>query len=253
MFFSRKNKKNKILKDKINQFINTFEDKLDTNVDLVNQKAKENVLNDRKIYNYLVKLAGLKQKKYFLPNDFNRIQSIFIDLREDKIEQAKDKMVRANNHTSFYSVNFDTFYDGLTFKYKNKLIEHYENIKAELLSKGFINPNFTSLWQDINNAGTISIDSIANINGTVNINGTINIDSVTNIDGTITISNADLIEAGFIPSGISSDGYNMYTYRDPSTDVLTTVTIDSNGHILDRQIYTPSYNLAKNLYKNLFE
>ena len=87
MFFSRKNKKNmhavsnavdnKVLKDKINQFIDTFEDKLDTNVDLVNQKAKENVLNDRKIYNYLVELAGLKQKKYILPNDFNNIQSIF--------------------------------------------------------------------------------------------------------------------------------------------------------------------------------
>ena len=233
MFFSRKNKKNKVLKDKINQFINTFEDKLDTNVDLVNQKAKENVLNDRKIYNYLVELAGLKQKKYILPNDFNNIQSIFIDLREDKVEQAKSKMVCINAHLVFYSTNFDTFYDGLTFKYKNKLIEHYENIKAELLSKGFIHPYFTS--------------------ASPSINGTMGIDSATYMGSGISISNTDLIEAGFIPSGRSSDGYNMYTYKDPSTDVLTTVTIDFNGHILDKQIYTPSYNLAQNLYEDLYK
>lgn len=243
MFFSRKNinnyvltttyKKNKVLKDKINQFIDTFEDKLDTNVDLVNQKAKENVLNDRKIYNYLVELAGLKQKKYILPNDFNNIQNIFIDLREDKVEQAKNKMICENAHSVFCSINFDTFYDGLTFKYKNKLIEHYKNIKAELLSKGFVNPYFTS--------------------ASPSINGTMGIDSATYIGSAISISNTDLIEAGFIPSGKSSNGCNMYTYRDPATDVLTTVTIDSNGQILDRQIYTPSYNLAKKIYKNLFE
>ena len=211
MFFSRKNKKNKILKDKINQFINTFEDKLDTNVDLVNQKAKENVLNDRKIYNYLVELAGLEQEKYILPNDFNDIQSIFIDLREDKIKQAKSKMVYTNTHSVFYSINFDTFYNGLTFKYKNKLIEHYKNIKNELLGKGWTYHNFT---------------------------GAIGIDSATNIGSAISISSADLIEAGFIPISRSSNGYSTYTYRNPKTDAIVTVTIDSNGHILDRQVYT---------------
>ena len=233
MFFSRKNKKNKILKDKINQFINTFEDKLDTNVDLVNQKAKENVLNDRKIYNYLVELAGLEREKYILPNDFNNIQSIFIDLREDKVKQAKSKMVCAITHSVFCNINFDTFYDGLIFKYKNKLIEHYKSIKNELFGKDFIRPYFTS--------------------ASPSINGTMGIGSATYMGSGISISNTDLIEAGFIPSGKSSDGYNMYTYKDPSTDVLTTVTIDSNGVILDRQVHTPSYNLAKNLYKNLFE
>lgn len=233
MFSGRKNKKNKMLKDKINQFIDTFEDKLDTNVDLVNQKAKENVLNDRKIYNYLVELAGLKCKKYILPNDFNKIQNIFIDLREDKIEQAKSKMICTNAHSVFYSIDFDTFYDGLAFKYKNKLIEHYKNIKNELFSKGFINPYFTS--------------------ATPSINGTMGIDSATYIDSTISINNADLIEAGFIPSGKSPDGYSTYTYNDPHTNVLTTVTIDSDGHILDKQVYTQFYTLYENLYKDLYK
>ncbi len=129
MFFSRKNKKNEVLKDKINQFINTFEDKLDTNVDLVNQKAKENVLNDRKIYNYLVELAGKNQVRYILPNDFNKIQSIFIDLRLNKIEQAKRKMEYIDTYINFYNIDFDTFYNGLSFKYKDKLIRHYKNIR----------------------------------------------------------------------------------------------------------------------------
>lgn len=233
MFFSRKNKKNKMLKDKINQFIDTFEDKLDTNVDLVNQKAKENVLNDRKIYNYLVELAGLKQKKYILPNDFNNIQSIFIDLREDKVEQAKSKMFCIKAHLVFYNTSFDTFYDGLTFKYKNKLIEHYKNIKNELLSKGFVHPYFTST--------------------SPSINGTMGIDNATNIGSAISINSTDLIGAGFIPSGKSSDGYNMYTYRDPSTGVLTNVTIDLDGQILDRQIFNPLYNLYNDLCKDLTE
>lgn len=205
------------LKKKINQFVDTFEDKLDTNVDLVNQKAKENVLNDRKIYNYLVELAGLKQEKYILPNDFNKIQSIFIDLREDKVEQAKSKMVYTNIHSMFYSINFDTFYEGLTFKYKNKLIEHYKNIKNELFSKGFINPYFTNTSSNIND--------------------------ITNIDNTISISSTDLIEAGFIPNGRNKDGYLMYAYKDPITDTFITIAIDSNGHVLDRQVHTPFYKL----------
>lgn len=229
MFFNKNTK----IKCKLEAITNNLKADLNKNLDELNQNARENALNDRKIYKYLVELAGLEQEKYILPNNFNNIQSIFIDLREDKVEQAKYKMVRTNNHTSFYSLNFDTFYDGLTFKYKNKLIEHYKNIKNELFDKGFVNPNFISIWQDINNAGTIGIDSIPNINGTANITGTLGIDSATNIDSTISINNADLIEAGFIPSGKSSDGYNMYTYKDPDTDVLVTVTIDFNGHILN--------------------
>lgn len=235
MFFSKNTK----IKCKLEAITNNLKADLNKNLDELNQKAKENVLNDRKIYNYLVELVGLKKEKYILPNDFNKIQNIFIDLREDKVKQAKGKMFRINNHITFYILNFDTFYNGLTFKYKNKLIEHYKNIKAELLSKGFINPYFTS--------------ASLNINGTANITGTLGIDSATNIDNTISINNADLIEAGLIPSGKSSDGYNMYTYKDPDTDVLVTVTIDFNGHILNKQIYTPSYNLAKNLYEDLYK
>lgn len=128
MFFSRKNK---VLKDKINQFIDTFEDKLDTNIEELNQNNKQKVLNDRKIYKNLVELLS---KKYILPEKDVDWSKVFSYLEQDKLEDAIKNMVCIDASTFLNKLphyNFNNMYNNLSFTYKDKLINKYKDFQNE--------------------------------------------------------------------------------------------------------------------------
>ena len=75
------------LKKKIDQFVDTFGAKIDTNIEELNQNNKQKVLNDRKIYKNLVELLS---KKYILPEKDK--------LRASELEERINSVLSGDNN-----------------------------------------------------------------------------------------------------------------------------------------------------------
>lgn len=146
------------LKKKIDQFVDTFGAKIDTNIEELNQNNKQKVLNDRKIYKNLVELLS---KKYILPEKDVDWGKVFSCLKQDKLEDAIKNMIHIDASTFLNKLphyNFNNMYNNLSFTYKDKLINKYKDLQNEaklcLEGKKFIG----SIYPDILNTCTMSFN-----------------------------------------------------------------------------------------------
>lgn len=161
------------LKKKIDQFVDTFGAKIDTNIEELNQNNKQKVLNDRKIYKKLVELLS---KKYILPEKDVDCVKVFSCLKQDKLEDAIKNMIHIDASTFLNKLphyNFNNMYNNLSFTYKDKLINKYKDLQNEaklcLEGKKFIG----SIYPDILNTCTMSFNGkvVSNIPNGLNYHG----------------------------------------------------------------------------------